>query len=363
MRGVNKKMPLWKIRMFEEGDQTDVVNLMNLVYPGVRFDARSWSWKYESAPRGFLAAVAEHDGKIVGHMGLQLVGMKVGKAVITGSQACDLCVHPGYVRQGMFLAMGKALMKAASENEVLLTYGFPNEPAYYGHLKYGWFDVAKIQTLTTHLGTHKGVIGQFETLNRIEPLIEKCSRFIDWFLSLRRQYSYPSIEDLELSTISRFDESVDQLWSRTSKDFDIAIVRDHKHLNWRYFARPDIKYTTLVAKKNMRVEGYVVFVVRRSGNRNVGLIVDALAASKEALSCLVGVLIADLSKRHADSIRCWMQKGFLEHDALRQMGFVSWSVPQKFHGRLIARINSKVLFQPYKDAKKWYITSGDSDLS
>ena len=98
---------VWKVRMYQEGDEIGIVSLVNLVFPSSEYRMRCWLWEYKNNPYRFLTVVAEHKGKIVGHMGLFLIDVKVGNRVIRRSQACDLCVHPDFRHQGMFFGYGK----------------------------------------------------------------------------------------------------------------------------------------------------------------------------------------------------------------------------------------------------------------
>jgi hypothetical protein len=70
-------MKQWKVRIYQEGDETGIIDLMNLVFRQTKYDMeytreramKFWSWKYKTAPRGFLTVVADDHGKLVGHIG------------------------------------------------------------------------------------------------------------------------------------------------------------------------------------------------------------------------------------------------------------------------------------------------------
>lgn len=354
-------MKQWKVRIYQEGDETGIVDLMNLVFRGTKHDIRLWSWKYKTATRGFLTVVADDHGKLVGHMGLQLMDVKVGNKIIIGSQACDLCVHPDYLRQGMFLAMGKILMKKAKDEKVFLTYGFPTDPAYYGHIKYGWFDVSKIPVLVTCFDTHQAVEGELQRLKRMEPILRKTAKCLDWFFSLWRQHAVTSIENIEITQVSCFDRGIDNIWNEVSTGYGIILVRDCRYLNWRYFAKPDSNYYVIVAKRDGKIQGYAVLSKSKSGRRDVGYIVDILSVSKDVFLGLVHASSAYLSRQSVDSVRCWMQRNQSGYQALKKSGFTPY-LSQRM--RFIARINSNEFFQTYKEARtlgEWYVTPGDSD--
>ena len=361
----NDRLKQWKVRFYQEGDETGIIDLMNLVFRGpkhVRANTELWSWKYKTAPRGFLAVVAEDHGKLVGHMGLQLMDVKVGNRIITGSQACDLCVHPDYLRQGMSLAMGKTLVKKAKDERVFLTYGFPADrgPSYYGFIKYGWFDVSKLPVLETYFDTQRAVEGKFERLRGMEPILKRAGECVDWFFSIWRQHAMTSIENIEISQVSRFDRGIDNIWNDVSKGYGIILVRDCRYLNWRYFAKPDADYYTIVAKRDGRIQGYAVVSKSKSGRRDIGYIVDILSVSKEVFFGLVHASSVYLSRQSVDSVRCWMQRDQFGYQALKKSGFTPYL--SRAVMRFTARVNSNEFSQTYKEAGEWYVTPGDSDL-
>lgn len=353
-------MKQWKVRIYQEGDETRIIDLMNLVFQQTKHDMEFWSWKYKTAPRGFLTVVADDHGKIVGHMGLQLMDIKVGNKIITGSQACDLCVNPDYLRQGMSLAMGRTLMKKAKDEKVFLTYGFPADrgPSYYGFIQYGWFDVSRIPVMVTYFDAHRAVEGDFERLKRMEPVLRTTARCLNWLFSIRRKHALTSIENIEITKVSCFDREIDDIWNEVSAGYGIILVRDYKYLNWRYFARPDAHYCVIVAKRDDKIRGYAILSKRKSGRRDIGYIVDILSVSDDVFVALVRASSAYLSRQSVDSVRCWMRRNQSGYQALKKSGFMPHPSQRM---RFTARINSNEFFQTYKQAGEWYVTPGDSD--
>jgi len=353
--------PEWKIRMYQEGDEIGIVNLMNLVMPRSAYKMNRWLWEYKNNPYGYLIVVAEHNGNIVGHMGLFLIEIKVGNKIIMGSQACDLCVHPDFRRQGMFLAIGKALMRKASDEGVFLTYGFPNEPAYYGHIKYGWFDVFKIPNAFIYFNTYNALIKKYEKLRRIENLTKPLSKILDYyFLKCTRtlQRDFLSINNIKISKVSYLDENINKFWCNVSKDYDIIVVRNSKYLNWRFFDRPNVDYDVFLAEKAGQIEGYLVSTTSKSERMKSGWIVDVLSTSEDVFLKLICIAIEHLIKQSVDSIECLMPKNHVWYKTLKKTGFLFLHPLRK---RFIARINSPQFIQAYKKEKEWYVTYGDSD--
>jgi hypothetical protein len=347
-------MRAWRVRDYQDGDETDIVNLVN-IEGKPRYDLRQWLWWFKNNPYGFLTCVSEHDGKIVGHMGLSLLDIKVGDQIIRASQASALIVHPDFRHQGMFLAIGKALMKKASEEGVLFTYGFPNEPAYRGHLKYGWFDVSMIPVLATYFNTYETT-----TMRTLGPLAKTVSSFVDYFFSKKRSRKFLPIENLRISQISRFDESINEFWNRVSKDYGVIVVRNSKYLNWKYFSRPDAHYNVLLAERDGQVEGYLVLYIRELGKKKYGYIIDVLCRSEDVFLNLLHRAFKYFSEKKVGSTKCLMLKNYFTYRTLKDQGFTPF-LRRKI--RLCARINSPDLFPFYRaHAKQWYVTYGDCDF-
>jgi GNAT superfamily N-acetyltransferase len=366
---------LWFVRKYKEGDQCGILDLMKLT--GIERAGEQWVWEYKNNPFGHLIAVAEHDGQIVGHMALIPTYMKIGNKVTMGSQAVDLVVHPKFRRQGMFLAIGKFLTKEAGKEGIELTYGFPNERAHSGHLKYGWFDVCKVPVLVKPINLNSTVhfLDKYRTVrflyrykiprNVMKTILQIILTGISFFSRLfNRIEENDALENVEISTIQSFDNRIDDFWKEVSNNFIIAVERDKKYLNWRYFEKPNVRYTVLLAEKRKKILGFIVLLSKNEKNLRLGYIVDILALldKKNIIQSLISRAIGHFKEEGVDLIVCWMLKKKSAHvyyRVLRYNGFMH------LFGRsrpLIARVNSSQSSKTFLcDSSKWYITMGDSD--
>lgn len=350
---------MWRVRAYEEGDEDGILNLLNLE-ARVPFTRGHWNWRYRDCPFGSLTFVAEHEEEIVGHMGLFIMDIKVGNRIVRGSQASELFVHPNFRRQGMFVAIGKSLMRQARAEKVLLTYGFPDYPAYRGHIKYGWFDVAMVPALVTYLNTYEAIKPKLKTpLVKVRtpmPLVRTLSKVVDRACRKKRQ-NFP-LEELDTIRVSHFDERVDELWNRESKHYNIIVARTQSYCNWRYFDIPDVKYEVFSAERNDLLEGFLVTRIVEGKERKVGYIIDVFSASKNVFLNLVLSAIDYFSLKGVDSVKCLMLKRYRWYKALKEIGFFNFHPKQK----LCARVNSTEFLSEYKRASTWYVTYGDSDF-
>lgn len=361
----------WKVRIYQDGDEKGIVNLMNLVFPSMKYDTRRWLWEYKSNPRGYVAAVATFDDQIVGHMGLVPVNMKVGNHIVRGAQAVDLAVHPNFRRQGMFLELGRILMRKATEEKVPISYGFPNEPAYCGHLKYGWFQVSEVPILVKFLKRSTVLkflpLRLYSSLRRQKGSFLHFSRYtLNWYanflLSIRshRRSRKQMSENSQIRKISFFDDRINDLWNTVSKGYAILVVRNAEYLNWRYMKNPSGNYEVFLAEKNDTIRGYVILTTKMTRYEKAGCIADIFAESKSTTQSLIRTAIEYFNDKKVDFILGWTMKASLCYSILRENGFVHNYFPKWM--RLIARVNLSKLLELYKSAQKnWYVTMGDSD--
>lgn len=367
------------MRTYKKGDELNILELMSLSGFEREYQRtiEHWFWKYAGSPFGHLTAVAEYDGQLVGSMGLSLIKTKIGDRVTLSSQAVDLVVHPEFRRQGIFLSIERFLLREAEKKGIATQYIFPNEQARSGLLKCGWFDVCKVPRLVKPINMNR-ITDIFEGYRMIRVLSEhKISRSATKFVlqnifkmvfllsRLFNRIGKFGLEDFEVHYIDSFDNRIDDFWEKISKDYPIAVVRDKRYLNWRYFECPNVKYTVLLAEKNGEILGYIVLRCRKEGSLIVGHIVDILASldKKGVIQRMIFKAIEHFREKNVDLIVCWMLKssssGHFYYKTLRNNGFI----PILGESMLfMARVNSPQVSRSFVgDATKWCITKGDSD--
>ena len=299
-----------------------------------------------------------HEGEIVGHMSLFFLRIKVGNQIIMGSQASDLVIHPDFRRQGMFLAIGRAMMKEAYEKRVWVTYGFPDPPAYHGHLQYGWFDVSMIPVMVSYSDIYEATKGKLGKFKPIDPIYSKLSKMVDKFYLMRQRSRKSGIDDLCIREISSFDKRIDEFWMSIQRNFGIVVIRNSEYLNWRYFQNPDLRYRVFMADDG-KVQGFIVVAVEASKDRRIGYLLDIFSSSRNVLLRLLETGIGYLNSQTVDSIKCLMLKDYEGYKVLKEKGFTPFLHAKL---RLCARVNSSHFFESYGATRKWYVTYGDCDF-
>ncbi|MEM5866914.1 MAG: GNAT family N-acetyltransferase [Candidatus Aenigmatarchaeota archaeon] len=368
---MSKSQELPDIRVYKKGDELGYIALMNLVFPRYKCDIKRWRWEYADNPFGSIQVFADFAGNIIGHMGLIFIPIKIGDRIFLGSQAVDLAVHPSFRGRGIFLQIGKKLMQEAAEKGILISYGVPNEPAYRGHLKYGWFFVSKIPVLIKPI-TKKGLT-MFILVNFLGFIKKPTLESIFYILTSFKNAIVESLKtksetaqfcnDYKVNALASFDGKIDILWEKASQKYSLIVARNTKYLNWRYVEKPHSRYIILTITKDQEIEGYIVLSITHGLlNLKKGYIVDLLAISKRSAHCLLNLAFEFFAKEKVDSITCWAMERNILYNSLIERGFLNdYFSPAK----LICRINTddNVFEKYYRNfEKKWYFTIGDSDI-
>jgi hypothetical protein len=165
--------------------------------------------------------------------------------------------------------------------------------------------------------------------------------------------------EYSLSLQQEFDQRVDGLWSAAAAGFDLAIVRDSTHLNWRYGDARAGNFQIMTAELNGALVGYVVSKV--SGG--IGYIADLLAAPlhRGALRPLAAVAADMLFKSGAERVECWLPRQHPYADELRHLGFTQRKPGPRIRVTPYAMQLQDLAF--LRDpAASIYMTIGDTDL-
>jgi GNAT superfamily N-acetyltransferase len=340
---------------------------MNNVFPRYKCDLKRWRWEFKENPYGSLQIFGDSEGKIVGHMGLIGVPIKLDNTTVQGSQAVDLAVAPEFRGRGMFVEIGKKLMQEAKNKGFTVSYGVPNEPAYGGHLKYGWFYVSEIPVLTKMISRKSLGFFALAKLRDLlkQPLLSSISNFMILLRDLIRTTAVKSRKPLGLESfrkriITSFDDQFDRLWREVSAQHKFLIVRDKTYLNWRYIKRPYSNYVILAVERNDTIEGYVVLSTEVCALKK-GYIVDMFAKSEESIRLLIQLACDYFAEESADFAVCWMMKNQLPYSCLLEHGFVNDTSSST---QLICRINTSdsAFNRLYRSVERdSFFTIGDSD--
>ncbi|MFH0861119.1 MAG: GNAT family N-acetyltransferase [Candidatus Altiarchaeota archaeon] len=318
-----------EIRPYQKGDEKEILALDRRLedHPWNRTDLSNWYWKYADAnPSGksFIWVMTE-DEKIIAHFAAVPFRLKVFDEEIIASHTIAALVESKYQNRGLLKFISDKLFEDLKENNIPVTYGFPNKRSY---------------TL------HKGFMGYsdlifFDALKITKP-------------NLVGKQELPGFHKID-----KFGDDFDNLWDSCRKDYKIAVVRNKNYLNWRYIQRPDWKYFPFGVYKGKTLGGYTVLKLYREDKILRGHILDVFTCSgdKDTLDKLVDGSLNFFSEHNVDEVTCWIWGNPLFEEVLEEKGFSkeNTKIP------LVIRMNKQFDYaEEIKDNMNWYFTMGDS---
>jgi hypothetical protein len=354
----------WIARAYRDGDEHGIYELHRLVYPETEdnYDKwlRQWHWMFWENPAGDgYIWLADDNGRIVGHSAAMPVMVKMGTKTIRSRIGSNSMTHPDYRGQGMFTTINKNRNAELAKNGITIAsdYGgkspaFPISAKYFGAFlvcttkalvkPYNWRNVLRMKF-------HNPLLVNFGVLGG--TLVQK---------TIYRAKKAPSIQSLSIVNITQFDNRIDDLWNRVCNQYQIMVVRSKDYLNWRYSTIPNITYTILVAERDSKICGYIVFRSVYRDSLKIGVIFDFITETPEIGQCLVAEALKNLKQENVDLVGCSavLNKSYL--DSFRRNGFIS--VPSVGQGFMVNSTDTEITKEFLANPKNWYAQIGNVDF-
>lgn len=318
-----------KIRAYQTNDEKAILDLDRRVLPSP-WNPRTldnWHWKFSGDNPSGKAFIwlAELEEEIIAHFAAIPMFLKVFDDTIRGSHSIGALVDERFQNRGLLKLVADRLWDDLYRNDVPLTWGFPNERAY---------------------ALHKLFLGYNDLIH-----------FDTWKLTR------PKVEDKRSSPFFRpvmeFDDDFDRLWCDCQKDYGILVVRDKRHLNWRYAGRPDWTYFSFGHYQHGNLKGYAVLKLFKEEKILKGHIIDifAAAADKNTFDSLVAGSLIFFTRHKVDQVTLWIKGNSLIENVLTENGFQKTGEKHplvlRFNGE--SKDRDRIL-----DSDPWFFTMGDS---
>lgn len=115
---------------------------------------------------------------------------------------------------------------------------------------------------------------------KLTGLYKIMTVILNKWLNSKRKFKKNHSGDIKYITAKHFGKEVDALWEKVSSEFDCAIVRDSRYLNWKYLEFPNRKYNIFLSEIKGEIVGYIILRKKRYKLSKVkhyrGIIVDFL---------------------------------------------------------------------------------------
>ena len=347
------------IKEYTDKYKEKVFNLRKAVYDET-FNENEWNWKFKSGK--ILIAVNDEDEVISLRPTIQ-IRLKFKDKTIKSGMNVDVMTHPNYRRMGLFSTLVNESFKMLKELGVPIVYTFPNNFSFPGYEKrIKWTYVDSLPLLVKILKPKnfvKKYIKNSHMQKCLNPVAEAFTSLI--FTSKTRTKN----RNLSINQINYFNGNFDLLWQELSDQFEIAVIRDSKYLNWRYMERPGYDYRVFSASEDGILKGYIVLREDIMLDLKLGLIVDILASDYNTAYSLILHAYEVFKDGNMDIMGCLMFDTSIYFDVLKKAGFLR--LPKKYSPKeffFVVKADDDIIASDVVySSKNWFLTFGDIDIA
>ena len=356
------------IRLYEEGDDEGIVELLDLVFDGwPNYDITCspldhWRWKYLSSEGTPYISVAEDGGIIVGcNLGYP-VSFRVSGKSITGFYASDTAVHPNYrgrrisskiieYQNNHFAGLGAKLTYWGTSNPIYVSKGKRTRLS----LPFKVTNFVRVLNIDKQLHAmpgpnpflNKAGYTVLKTLNTIRNSLEKRDRLAPKF---------------EIREIDEFPSKINLLTEEVASNHPFMVERAQEYLNWRYTDPRAGEFMVKTAHDYTDGEILGCCVIRVNRIRrdySVGFIMELMAfpGRLDVVDGLLKHAVTYFDLQGVNIVNILASEGQSYQRTLNRNGFLNSRVEP--HVFLNTLVNEGII--PRKTGKPGYFTFGDLD--
>lgn len=334
---------------------------------GRRFDMERWRWIHNNNPLGARATkgdiwIAEDKGRVVGYYSKIRYSMWYFGHTRLGTQSSSIATHPMYRNQGIATTLSHASHEDSLRIGACVAFALPNHMSYRIAIKNNYVSCGQTSHLV-RVFDNKAYLRK-----RFGGITGDVLGLLGFFSPGDRHLGHSSgYKGIEYQVVRGFRADVGEIWESVKRDYDLAIERTDKYLEWRYNEKWG-DYVVLSALKNGKTAGYAVYATSRSYgvlNMNVCEIISR-DDDETTHSVLVDTL---LSAAQRDGMAFISIYGSCSQGSLRvlsEMGFVTQDFGL-FFGR---RRRASPLVRAYDPSERgrlsgarYFYSSGDTDTA
>jgi hypothetical protein len=349
----------YQYRIYEKKDDAGIFALLGLMW-GEKVAARSaavWDWKINrnpyNPPEGPRSYVALAGDKIIAAMATIPMHIKFREKITTFLWVVDYLADPSYKTVGW-----RIFNRLLKEPYVLI--GTPNHASYTIGLAAKWVEICDFYQYFNFVRADK-VFARKIKYPWLGSLAGHVWNAAAWGISL----FWAGVQDKQvlISEVTEFGSEFDELWGAVSGGYEAIAVRSAQFLKWKYLEIPGKKFRIFLARKDGRPIGYAVIGFDEAEGYLKGEIADFLTAVDDTrtLSLLLGKAVGELKAAGAELISCFLVP---YQRQLAQVLFDHGFVFRKKRYPIIGyQTKTGDLTKEEFTQAKWFINSGDSDLT
>jgi len=359
------------IRLYQEGDEHGIVDLLNTVFePWPQFDIPCssldhWIWKHKENPIGeSIIVVAEKNDEIIGSMHSMLKRVKIGYSIVPAISGLDEATHPDFRGMGIYSKIRDMMYEERENSGIQYMYGGTTNPIL----------IASSKRRGEHTYPHN--LKTFVKLYDLDLYFKKNPRKYTTILKYgyltlkllnsvltnrnREKNRYPNIQ---VEKIERFDDDINDFCNKITSYYNFIIQRNKEYLNWRYSDKKGGEYQILSAKEKEKTIGYIVIRINRFDTECLhGYFVDliTLPGRDDAAFLLVKRALEILEKEQVSLVTTIEVINGNYMKPLRTLGFLNSRqmiyVTYKYH-----EIEEEITTFRTSHVKKSHLVYGDYD--
>ena len=347
------------IEQFSFADRSDLLAFLKTAYDDNprQYDEDFWKWHYLKTPHSHLKNMpiwlAKSNNQIVGQLAAIPVEVNIGNEQSKGLWIVDFIVSEKFRRQGI----GKMLVLAAQKSyPVTMALGTDEQHTPVLLESIGWKIVGEIPRYHKLLFPGAAI----KEISKIRSL----AKILDFsFMPFRPRSDPKYFEDNNnLRFVNKFDADFNKLWEEASIQWDCAVKRNSKMLEWQYKLQPNKEFDILGYYEDDKLLGYAVLFFRKRNFYRVlskGAISDIVYhpsnPSKIVGELLQGAIQLAIKKRAGGLVTDVLDS--LVEEKLKNLGF--WRVKNPLRLMIKSDVHQKSVY----NLNSWFLTRGDSDIS
>jgi GNAT superfamily N-acetyltransferase len=314
---------------------------------------RRWDWQYlenpATPPAGPEIWVAREDDRLLGQYASMPVVLWWGGREVRSSWGMDVFVAAEARGRGV----GAKLFTAWSDHvEVALGLGL-TESSYGLFKKLRYHDVGPVPFFRKVLDVRA------LARRRLGPALGSAAApLLRLGLAVRQRERARPAGDVTVAAAAGFTGEYDALWERARASYAMCVRRDRAYLEWKYARCPHRSYEVREARRQGRLEGFVVSRHEEHKGIRLGWVIDLFSdtADAEVQDALLGAVLDSFRAAGVARAQAFSMNAALGA-ALRGRGFLRADSPMQFCVR--ARVPSEDVFA---QTARWHVVFGDSDM-
>jgi GNAT superfamily N-acetyltransferase len=316
----------YSIRAYKEGDEENIVSLLDLVFDGwPNYDLQVsnkeyWRWKHKPSMKydTTVAVCVNHENHIIGCIHRLLFHAKIGEKDNLIQHGTDLAVHPNYRRRGISNELRQKVpmnyLRYGSTVNPLVKNAHLNQGALFQSPIYVYKKIFNYDIYKSKNKVNKTWLYRHQILEKMDKIK---------FEKKERKY--------KVKLIKKFDEGINRFWNYVKKDYDFSINKTMDYLNWRYCDFRSGDFKVFQVEEENRILGYGVTRINRvDPYKHLGLIVEleVINSDKSVADSIISEIDHFFDQQKVNERNLWVVRDSKISKMIRGHGYVNtyWDI-------------------------------------